>query len=127
ERVDARVLAALDNLNPRVLPVLLHDGGDQDALWVRVLAFLELVDPDPERPVAYELDVLPADHLLAVGRMELCIAGRDVHDLRRVEADRLCDHGPPSLAKGPVDDAQVCARGPRSDHEGIGEPETIDG
>ncbi len=110
-----------------ILAVLLHDGGDEDALGVRVLAFLELVDPDPERPVADELDVLPADDLLAVGRVELRVAGRDVDDLRRVEADRLGDDGAPSLAEGTVDDAQVRARGPRPDHEGIGQPETVDG
>jgi hypothetical protein len=33
-----------------------------------VLALLELVEPDREGPVADELDVLPADDLLAVAR-----------------------------------------------------------
>ena len=38
EGIDAGVLAALDDLDPGVLVVLLHDRGDEDAVGVRVLA-----------------------------------------------------------------------------------------
>ena len=65
ERIDAGVLAALDDLDPGVLVVLLHDRGDQHAVGVLVFALLEFVEPDLEPPIADQLDVFPADDLLA--------------------------------------------------------------
>ena len=71
ERIDARRPGTLDDLDPGVLVVLLHDRGDQHAVRILVFALLEFVDPDLERPIADQLDVFPADHLLAVCRMSL--------------------------------------------------------
>ena len=48
EAIDAGVLAAFDDLEPRVLSVLLHDRGDQDAVGILILAPLELLEPDLE-------------------------------------------------------------------------------
>ena len=48
ETIDARVLAALDDLDPRVLAILLHDRRDQDAVGILVLASLEFFEPDLE-------------------------------------------------------------------------------
>ena len=49
ERIDAGVLAALDDLDPGVLAILLHDRGDQHAVGILVLDLLEFVDPGVER------------------------------------------------------------------------------
>jgi hypothetical protein len=59
----ARILAALDDFVPCVTVVFLHDRGNQDAVGVLVLYFLEFVDPDFEAAVGNQLDILPAVNL----------------------------------------------------------------
>ena len=87
EPIDAGRLHALDDLDPRVLVVLLHDRGDDDAVGVLVLELLELVDPDLERPIGDQLDVLPAEDLLGLFR---CAGGRSAAaTLTTLEASRL--------------------------------------
>jgi hypothetical protein len=75
-----------------------------------VLDLLEFVDPGLERPVADELDVLPADDLLAVVRAQPAVAGLDVDDLRGVEADGLADDRPPAVVERLADDVGVRSR-----------------
>jgi hypothetical protein len=126
KRVHARVLAALDDLNPGVLAAFLHDGGDETPSGEPVLAPLEFVDPVRERPVADQLDVFPADHL-AVRGVELGVARGDVDDLRGVEAHGLGDDRAPALPEGARDDVEVRPGGPEAMMKGFGSfrPSTV--
>ena len=126
ESVDAGVLAALDDLDPGFLAILLHDRRNEDAVGVEVLALLELVDPEVKRPVADQLDVFPADDL-AAGGVELGVARGNVDDLGGVEADGLRDDGAPALAERAADDAEVGAGRAGADDERIRELEAVDG
>ena len=91
------------------------------------LRFLEFVEPDLERPVADELDVLPADDFLAVAGHQLGVARADVDDLGAVEADGLGDDAAPAFVEGALDDLGVGARRAGADDEGVGELQAIDG
>ncbi len=119
ETVHPGGLAALHELDPGVLVELLHDGGDERAGGLGVLAAFELVLPEFEGAVADELDVFPADDL-AAERVGFGVARGDVDDLGGVEADGLGDDGAPALAEGAVDDGEVRAGGAGADHEGVG-------
>src|SRR5205807_8206507 len=99
EGIHADRLAALDNLDPGVLAVLLHDRGNQHAVGILVLDLLELVDPGGERAVANQLDVLPADDLVRPGSAQAAVARLHVDDLGGVEADRLADDRAPTLVE----------------------------
>ena len=48
ERIDARILATLDDFDPRILVIFLHDRRDQHAVGKLVFAFLEFIQPDFE-------------------------------------------------------------------------------
>ena len=117
--VHAARLAALDDFNPRVLAIFLHDGGDEHAVGEHVLALLEFVLPNLERPVADQFDVLPADDFLAVAGQELRVTRRDVDDLRGVEADGLGDDRAPAFVERLADDVEIRARRPGADDERI--------
>ncbi len=80
--IHARVLAALDDFDPGVAVILLHDRRDQHAVGKLVFAFLEFLEPDLERPIADQLDVFPADDLFPVGCKKLGVARRDIDHLR---------------------------------------------
>src|SRR5690606_41482647 len=56
EGVDARGLAALDDLNPAIFAALFHDRRDEDAIGVVALEAAELVFPDLDGAIADELD-----------------------------------------------------------------------
>ena len=126
EGIHARVLTALDDLDPGVLAIFLHHAGDENAVWELALALLELLDPMPERPVADELDVLPPDDL-AARRQQLRVARGDVDDLGGVKADGLGDDGPPAFLKRLGDDVEICAGRAGADDKGIGELESVNG
>src|SRR5688572_2550921 len=92
---------------------------------MRVLAFLELVDPQMKRPVADQLDVFPADHF-AAARVKFGVAWRDIDDLRRIEADCLRNHGAPSFAERTLNHAEVCAGRAGADDERIWKLQAVD-
>ncbi len=120
-------LATLDDFHPRVLVELLHDGGDEHAVGVLVLATLEFVEPDFEFAVADEFDVLPADDLRAVGGIQFRVARGDVDDLARIQADRLGDDRAPAFLEGFVDDVEVGAGRAGTDDERIRQLEAVNG
>jgi len=95
--VHAGFLAAFDDFEPGILAIFLHDGGDQNAVGKHVFALLEFVQPDLERPVADQFDVLPTDDFPVILAHQLGVAGRDVDDFGRVEADRFGDDGAPTF------------------------------
>ena len=109
------------------LSILLHDRGDEHAVGELVLALLEFLQPDLERPVADQFDVFPADDFLAVAGHELGVARRDIDDLRGIEADRLGNDRAPAFLEGAGDDVEIRPRRTGADDERIGELETIDG
>src|SRR6202030_3911592 len=78
EGIDAGILAALDDFDPRAPPVLLHDRGDQDTLGEGVLAPLEFIEPNREWSVADQFNVLPTEHLILIIGQKLGIAGRNI-------------------------------------------------
>ena len=123
--VHAARLAALDDFNPRVLAVFLHDGRDEHAVGKLVFAFLELVLPNLERAVADEFDVFPADDFLAVVRMQFRVTRRDVDDLRGVEAHGFGDDRAPAFGEGLVDDVEIGSGRPGPDDERIRQFEAI--
>ncbi len=127
EGIHARILAALDDFTPRVLVILFHHGGDEYAFGVGILGFLELVQPRFKLPIADQLDVFPADHLLAIARHELGIAGADVDDFRAIKTHCLGDHPAPAFLECALDHLDVGARRAGADHEGVGEFQAIDG
>jgi hypothetical protein len=120
ERINPDRLAAFDDLDPGILAIFLHDGGDQDAVRVLVLDLLELIEPGFKGTIADELNILPANDLLGLGGAQSGIAGIDVDDLGSIQADRFADHRSPSLIKRSGNDAGVCSRRTRSDDEWIG-------
>src|SRR5262249_21752358 len=115
ERVHAGRLAALDDLDPGVLAVLLHDRGDQNAVGVSVFELLDLVDPGGEGAVADQLDVLPADDFLRFGGAQPPVARLHVDDLGGVEADGFTYDRAPAFVERLADDVGVGPRRPRGD------------
>ena len=127
EAVHPGVLAALDNFDPGVLAIFLHDGGDQDAVGKHVLALLEFVHPNLKRAVADQFDVFPADDLLAVVAHQFGVAWRDVDDFGSVEADGFGDDGAPTFLEGLGDDVQVGPRRAGGDDKRIGQFQSVNG
>ncbi len=121
ETIDARLLAALDDLDPRLLAIFLHDRGDQHAVGMPVLDLFEFVEPDVEGPIADQLDILPADDFFRLGGAESGISRLHVGHFRRIETDRLADHGAPAFVERLADDVGVRARRAGRDDQGIGE------
>ena len=125
--VHAGFLAAFDDFDPGVLAIFLHDGSNQDAVGKHVFALFEFVEPDLERPVADQFDVLPADDLLAVLAHQLGVTRRDVDDLGRVEADRFGDDGAPPFLERFANNVQVGAGRAGADDKRIGQLQSVNG
>lgn len=109
EGIDAGGLAAVDDFDPGVLAVLLHDRGDEDAVGIFVFDLFELIEPGIEGAVADELDVFPADDFVRIGRSQAAVAGLNVDDLGGVEADCFADDGAPAFIEGLADDVGIRA------------------
>src|SRR3989442_342725 len=127
KRVYPRRLRALDDLHPRILVVFLHDRGDDDAAGVFVLELLELIDPDLERAVGDQLDVLPAINLLRFLGTQTGIARRNVDDFRSIETDGLGHHRAPAFIERLADDVSIGPRWAGADDEWVGQFQAIDG
>ena len=96
KRVDASVFAPLDQLVPRRLAVLFHDGRNQHAVWELGLELLELGEHRLQRAVGDELNVLPPNHLLVVRALHF---GVPAHSSSRRKAGASARVWPPPATR----------------------------
>src|SRR3954466_15562190 len=125
ERVAAGVLAALDDLVPRVVVVLFHDRGDENASWILVLNLLELFDPSLEAAIGAQLDILPAVDFAGLAAPQPRVTRLDVDHLAGIKTDRFADNGAPAFVERFADDVGVRARRAGADNEGVGKFEAV--
>src|SRR5262249_37381965 len=100
ERIDTGFLNDLRQLLPAIFAVLLHDGSDQNIVWIFFLYLLELFEPDFYRSIRNQLDILKPDHLVVFARAQLAITRDDVNHLARFQTDGLGDRATPACVVG---------------------------
>jgi hypothetical protein len=126
ERVNTRILAAANKLVPCVAVVLLHNGGNENAVRMLVLHLLEFIDPSFERPIGNKFDVFPAVDLARFPAPQPRIPRLNVDHLTRIKAHRLANHSAPSLFERFANHIRIRPRRTRPDHKRIRQMQTID-
>src|ERR1041385_497608 len=99
ESIDAGVLDHADQLLPATLFVLLHDRRNQNVVGILFLNLPKLVEPDVDRTIRDQFDVLETDHLTRGSRTEFSVSRNNVNDLRGFETDSLSNSAAPTGVK----------------------------
>src|SRR6185369_9697887 len=81
----------------------------------------KLLEPNVDRPIGDQFDVLEADDFAGSSRAELSVTRNNIHYLRRFETDSLRDGAAPTCFKRLREHARVRSRRARAEHKRVGE------
>src|SRR5712692_10000737 len=78
ESIDASVLHDAGELLPTLLAVLFHNRSDEYMVRIIFLDLPELFQPDLDRPIRNQLDILKTDHFIGLARAQFSVTRHDI-------------------------------------------------